>query len=59
MEDEARLILVQPTQGGDLASTADKSGLGSHMAALFAGHGLEDPISTWQGHEAQPAVFGA
>jgi plasmid stability protein len=52
MEEETRLVLVQATQGGDWASTADKAGLDSRLAALFAGKGLEEPIATRQGHEA-------
>ncbi len=59
MEEEARLILSQATKGGDWTSPADEAGLGSSMAALFAGQGLEEPIATWHGHEAQPADFGA
>jgi hypothetical protein len=56
---EARLILAQATQGGDWPSTADEAGLASRMAALFTGQGLEEPIATWHGQEAQPADFGA
>ncbi len=59
MEEEARLILAQATQGGDWRSTADEAGLGSRMAALFDGLGLEKPIEPWHEHEAQPADFGA
>jgi plasmid stability protein len=59
MEEEARLILAQAIQSGDGESTAAESGLGSRMAALFAGLGLEEPIEPWHGHEAQPADFGA
>lgn len=59
MEEEVRVILAQATQGGDWISTADEAGLGSRMAALFAGQGLGEPITTWHGHEAQPADFGA
>jgi plasmid stability protein len=59
MEEEARLILAQATQGEGGASTAVGPGLGSRMAMLFAGLGLEDPIEPWQGHEAEPADFGS
>jgi plasmid stability protein len=57
-EEEVRLILAQAAQGGDWASRTDEGGLGSRIAALFAGHGLEEPIATWHGREAQPADFG-
>lgn len=59
MEEEARLILALATQGGDWSSTAAVPGLGSRMAALFAGHGLEEPIEAWQGQEPEAADFGA
>ena len=59
MEEEARLILAQAIQSGDLASTAAEPGVGSRMAALFAGLELDEPIETWRGHEAQPTDFGA
>jgi hypothetical protein len=59
MEEEARLILAQATQGGDWSSTAAGPGLGSRMAALFAGLGLEEPIEACQGQKAQAADFGA
>ena len=59
MEEEARVILAQAVQNGDLGSTVPDPGLGSRMAALFAGLGLDEPIETWRGHEAQPADFNA
>ena len=59
MEEEARLILCQATQSGAWSSEETPPGLGSRMAALFAGCGLEDPIATWQGLEAEPADFSA
>jgi plasmid stability protein len=59
MEEEARLILLQATQSTDWSSTPVAPGLGSRMAALFAGQGLEDPIEGWHGHEAVPPEFGA
>jgi plasmid stability protein len=59
MEEEARLILLQATQSKDWSSTAVAPGLGSRMAALFAGQGLVEPIEAWHGHEAEPAQFGA
>lgn len=59
MEEEARLILAQATQSEDWASTAAGPGLGSRIAGLFAGLGLEEPIETWQGQEAEPADLGA
>ncbi len=59
MEEKARLILLQATQSKDWSSTAVAPGLGSRMAALFAGQGLVEPIEAWHGHEAEPAQFGA
>ena len=59
MEEEARWILAQAIQGGDWSSTATAPGLGSRMAALFAGLGLEEPLEPWQGQEAEAADFGA
>lgn len=59
MEEEARLILCQATQSGAWSSSESSPGLGSLMAALFSGLGLEEPIETWQGHEAEPAHFSA
>ena len=59
MEEEARLILAQATQSGDWSSTAAGAGLGSRMAALFAGGGLEEPLQAWEGQEAAAADFGA
>ncbi|MBM5826838.1 MAG: Arc family DNA-binding protein [Cyanobacteria bacterium M_surface_7_m2_040] len=58
MEEEARMILCQATQAGAWSSTAPSPGLGSSMAALFAGVGLDEPIEEWQGHGAEPADFG-
>ena len=59
MEEEVRMILCQATLSGAWSSTAASPGLGTRMAALFAGLGLEEPIATWQGHEAEPADFSA
>ena len=59
MEEEARLILCQATQLGAWSPSEPSPGLGSRMATLFAGLGLEDPIETWLGHEAEPADFSA
>jgi len=59
MEEEARLILSQATQAGTGSLTVDSPGLGSRMALLFAGLGLEEPIEAWQGQEAEPADFSA
>ena len=59
MEEEARLILCQATQSGVWSPSEPSPGLGSRMAALFAGLELEEPIETWQGHEAEPADFSA
>ena len=51
------MILCQATLYGAWPFTAASPGLGTRMAALFAGPGLEEPIETWQGHEAEPADF--
>ena len=59
MEEEARWILSQATLGGNWTSLAAGAGLGSRMAALFAGLGLEEPIEPWRGQEAEAADFGA
>ena len=59
MEEEARLILCQATQSGAWSPSEAAIGLGSRMASLFAGLGLEEPMETWQGHEAEPADFSA
>ncbi len=53
------MILAQAVQNEDLGYTDAEPGLGSRMAALFADLGLEEPIETWRGHEAQPADFNA
>lgn len=53
MEKEARMILSQAIQSGAWASTPASPGLGSRMAALFAGAGLDTPIEDWQGQEAE------
>jgi hypothetical protein len=55
MEEEARLILRQAAEAEQHQN--EGVGLGSQMAALFAGIGLEEPISEWQGHEAAPVAF--
>ena len=59
MEEEARMILSQAIQSEAWTSTPASPGLGSRMAALFAGAGLDTPIEAWQGQEAEPADFGA
>ncbi|MGB5239729.1 MAG: plasmid stabilization protein [Prochlorococcaceae cyanobacterium] len=55
MEEEARLILRQAAEAEQVQP--EGVGLGSQIAALFAGAGLETPIPEWQGHEAAPAAF--
>ena len=59
MEEEARLILCQATQSGAWSPSESSPGLGSRMATLFAGLGLEEPITPWQGQSAEPADFSA
>lgn len=57
MEEEARLILRQAAEAEQQPS--EGPGLGSQMAALFAGAGLNEPIGEWQGQEAAPAAVGS
>jgi hypothetical protein len=49
MEQEARFTIAHAPQGGDWASMADEAGLGSCLAALFAGQGFEEPIAAGTG----------
>ncbi len=58
MEEEARLILSQAAQAQASLTTNVELGLGSRMAALFTGLGLEEAIPQWEGQEAEPADFG-
>jgi len=53
------MILRQATLPGACSSSESSPGLGSRMAAFFAGIGLEAPIETWRGHAAEPADFSA
>ena len=53
MEEEARMILCQAIHSVPSDSTTASPGLGSRMAALFAGAGLDTPIEAWQGYEAE------
>jgi hypothetical protein len=55
MEEEARMILGQAAEAEQ--AQPEGVGLGSQVAALFAGAGLETPIPEWQGHQAAPAAF--
>lgn len=55
MEEEARLILRQAAEAEQFQP--ERVRLGSRIAALFAGAGLETPIPEWQGHEAAPAAL--
>lgn len=54
MEEEVREILRNAAKG-DAASTA---GLGSRIAARFAGAGLDEEIPEWRGKRPRPAKFG-
>lgn len=51
MEEEVRRILRRAVQEEPAAAAP---GLGSRIAARFAGLGLDDEWPTWRGHEAQP-----
>jgi plasmid stability protein len=54
MEEEAREILRNAVQKDDPPTV----GLGSEIAALFAGIGLESEIPELRGHQIRPASFG-
>lgn len=56
MEEEARLILTQAVAREEEPGLCSP-GLGSRMAALFSGAGLEAPIPEWRGVESVPAPF--
>lgn len=58
MEEEVRLILSQAVEAQASLTTPAELGLGSRMAALFTGLGLEEAIPQWKGQEAEPADFG-
>ena len=57
MEKDVRMILCQAIQGVSSDSTPASPGLGSRMAALFAGAGLDTPIVAWHGQEAEVFRF--
>jgi antitoxin FitA len=59
MEEEARLILSQAAQAADWVSEPSAQGLGTRMAALFAGLGLDEEMPQWPSEEASPVDFGA
>jgi plasmid stability protein len=52
MEEEAREILRHALREEEPAK-----GLGTEIAALFHGHGLQEEISELRGHPAVPARF--
>ena len=56
MEEEARLILRQAA-AAEQEYQPEAIGLGSQMAALFAGSGPGEPMPEWQGYGATPAAF--
>ena len=58
MEEEARLILSQAAQANDWAPGSSAQGLGTRIAGLFAGLGLNEDLSQWPSEEANPADFG-
>jgi antitoxin FitA len=53
MEEEVRHILRDAVKQEYRAST----GLGTRIAALFAGHGLTEPIRELRGQAPRPAKF--
>lgn len=54
MEDEVRHILRDAVKQEYRAAAR----LGSRIAALFAGHGLAEPLPTLRGQPARAAKFG-
>ena len=58
MEEEARLILSQAAQSADWAPGSSAEGLGTRIAGLFAGLGLDEEVSEWPCEEASAADFG-
>ena len=57
MEEEVRLILARAAEADDLAGDNGVLGLGTRIAGLFEGLGLEDGIPECKGHEAVAAPF--
>ena len=53
MEEEAREILRNATKD----ERPFRPGLGSRIAARFAGRGLDDDIPEWRGGSPRPAKF--
>lgn len=58
MEMEVRMILCQAIHSGAWASTPAFPGMGSRMAALFTGAGLDTPIEAWQGQGQNRRISG-
>lgn len=54
-EDEVREILPAAALTDLPAESRGSQGLGSRIAARFAGLGLRDDIAPWQGESARPA----
>jgi plasmid stability protein len=54
-EEEVRDILRAATLADLPANSQGAQGLGSRIAARFAGIGFEDDITQWQGEPARPA----
>jgi plasmid stability protein len=59
LEDEVRMILrnaVGAPQNQD-PDQDNEYGLGTRLAALFRGHGLDSPIQRWRDDEYEPPTF--
>ncbi|ESQ10260.1 MAG: toxin-antitoxin system [Thiohalocapsa sp. PB-PSB1] len=57
-EDEVREILRAAALADLPAKPQGVQGLGSRIAARFAGLGLEDDITEWQGEPVRPLDLG-
>ena len=49
--------VVQQAAAAEQEYQPEAIGLGSQMAALFAGSGPGEPMPEWQGYGATPAAF--
>lgn len=54
VEEEARQILVDALKQSGDAEERDSVGLGTRIAALFAGVGLNADIPEWKGEKVEP-----
>jgi plasmid stability protein len=54
VEDEVRQILVDALKQPGAGEESDSVGLGTRIAALFAGVGLDADIPEWKGEKIEP-----